>query len=90
MCQAKEGMLPQRGANLSAASVLSYSETLMSVVYLKSFDFFLELFFQMLYTCHHPTCFGLQFWESTLGAPEPREDEGLTQATHGFVGEGPY
>ena len=31
---------------------------------------------------------GYSSGKTTLGAPEPREDEGLTQATHGFVGEG--
>ena len=61
-----------------------------SVVYLKVSDFFLGgncssecyIIVIVLHVLGHSS------GKTTLGAPEPREDEGLTQATHGFVGEG--
>lgn len=99
VCQAEEGMLPPRGANRQREFKLrqnfpSLRDLDGSVVSLKVSDFFFgncSSKFQMLYNWNIVLVLhvlGYSSGKTTLGAPEPREDEGLTQATHGFVGEG--
>ena len=100
VCRAEEGMLPPRGAvsakgNECAASKWSelerprWQRSLSQIIW-----FFIGKCaskFQMLYNWNIVLVLhvlGYSSGKTTLGAPEPREDEGLTQATHGFVGEG--